>query len=240
VETAQQADFNNFNVDLMYGLPGQTPQQAQTDIDETISLAPAHISHYQLTLEPNTRFYRYPPPLPDDEVLWEMQQRCQEQLAIHGYQHYEISAYAHSGRRCRHNLNYWQFGDYLGIGAGAHGKLSSAAQSQVWRQWKLKNPWDYLHYVTDKEKIAGLQRVPEADLVLEFMMNALRLIGGVPAALFSERTGLALHRLQPGLAEAISRGLMNDDIERLQATRQGLHFLNELLHLFLPEENPHA
>jgi oxygen-independent coproporphyrinogen-3 oxidase len=240
LDTAHHAGFDNFNIDLMYGLPAQTPAQALDDIRAAIALAPAHISHYQLTLEPNTRFYKYPPALPDDDTIWEMQQRCQEQLAIHGYRHYEISAYARPQRRCRHNLNYWQFGDYLGIGAGAHAKLSDAAQLQVRRQWKLKNPRDYLHYVKDQEKLSSSRLVHGQDLVLEFMMNALRLIDGVPASLFSERTGLADHCLQPALNEAIHNGLMSSDNQRLQASSRGLQFLDELLQLFMPEEAPHA
>ncbi|HXH03337.1 MAG TPA: radical SAM family heme chaperone HemW [Candidatus Competibacteraceae bacterium] len=233
---AHAAGFDNFNLDLMFGLPGQTPAQALSDIDTAIALAPTHISHYQLTLEPNTLFHRYPPPLPDDELIWEMQQACQERLAQAGYAQYEISAYARSGRRCRHNLNYWEFGDYLGIGAGAHGKLTDPAAGAIHRTWKLKHPQDYLQRAGSPACLGGDAPVAVAELGFEFMLNALRLVEGVPATLFAERTGLPLAVLEPLLTRARRRGLLEEDAQRLCPSPLGLRFLNDLLELFLPEE----
>ncbi|HRW67501.1 MAG TPA: radical SAM family heme chaperone HemW, partial [Candidatus Competibacter sp.] len=191
-EAAHAAGLDNFNLDLMFGLPGQTVAQALTDIACALALQPAHLSYYQLTLEPNTRFYRSPPLLPDDETIDVIQERAQEELARHGYPRYEVSAYARADRRCRHNLNYWEFGDYLGIGAGAHGKLSDPAAGQIQRLWKVKHPRDYLARAGTPAGVGGDAPVREAELPLEFLMNALRLVEGVPAALFGERAGLPL------------------------------------------------
>lgn len=234
-EAAHAAGLDNFNLDLMFGLPGQTPAQARADIANAIALQPAHISYYQLTLEPHTAFYDAPPPLPDDEQCDRMQQQAEADLARHGYARYEVSAYAHDGRRCRHNLNYWEFGDYLGIGAGAHGKLSDAASGQIRRLWKIKHPRDYLAHAGTPAAIGADAPVAHADLPLEFLMNALRLLDGVPAALLSARTGLTLEALQPLLEPARQRGLLESDPERLRATAQGLRFLNELLQMFVPD-----
>lgn len=234
-EAAHAAGLDNFNLDLMFGLPGQTPAQARADIANAIALQPAHISYYQLTLEPHTAFYDAPPPLPDDEQCDRMQQQAEADLARHGYARYEVSAYAHAGRRCRHNLNYWEFGDYLGIGAGAHGKLSDAASGQIRRLWKIKHPRDYLAHAGTPAAIGADAPVAHADLPLEFLMNALRLLDGVPAALLSARTGLTLEALQPLLEPARQRGLLASDPERLRATAQGLRFLNELLQMFVPD-----
>jgi oxygen-independent coproporphyrinogen-3 oxidase len=234
-EAAHAAGLDNFNLDLMFGLPGQTPAQARADIANAIALQPAHISYYQLTLEPHTAFYDAPPPLPDDEQCDRMQQQAEADLARHGYARYEVSAYAHAGRRCRHNLNYWEFGDYLGIGAGAHGKLSDAASGQIRRLWKIKHPRDYLAHAGTPAAIGADAPVAHADLPLEFLMNALRLLDGVPAALLSARTGLTLEALQPLLEPARQRGLLESDPERLRATAQGLRFLNELLQMFVPD-----
>ena len=234
-EAAHAAGLDNFHLDLMFGLPGQTPAQARADIATAIALQPAHISYYQLTLEPNTAFHHAPPPLPDDEQCDRMQQQAEADLARHGYARYEVSAYAHAGRRCRHNLNYWEFGDYLGIGAGAHGKLSDAASGQIRRLWKIKHPRDYLAHAGTPAAIGADAPVAHADLPLEFLMNALRLLDGVPAALLSARTGLTLEALQPLLEPARQRGLLESDPERLRATAQGLRFLNELLQMFVPD-----
>ncbi len=234
-EAAHAAGLDNFNLDLMFGLPGQTPAQARADIANAIALQPAHISYYQLTLEPHTAFYDAPPPLPDDEQCDRMQQQAEADLARHGYARYEVSAYARAGRRCRHNLNYWEFGDYLGIGAGAHGKLSDAASGQIRRLWKIKHPRDYLAHAGTPAAIGADAAVAHADLPLEFLMNALRLLDGVPAALLSARTGLTLEALQPLLEPARQRGLLENDPERLRATAQGLRFLNELLQMFVPD-----
>jgi oxygen-independent coproporphyrinogen-3 oxidase len=234
-ETAHAVGLDNFNLDLMFGLPGQTVAQALADLDNAIALEPAHLSHYQLTLEPNTRFHRYPPDdLPDEDTLWDMQHRCQTQLAEHGYEQYEVSAYARPDRYCRHNLNYWQFGDYLGLGAGAHGKLTDTA-GRVRRRWKLKHPRDYLRTAGRPPSLGGDTLIPADELPLEFMLNALRLVAGVPTPLFSERTGLPLAHLVPRLQQAQDRGLLHWDAQRIGPTAQGLRFLNNLLELFLPE-----
>ncbi|MDX1654624.1 MAG: radical SAM family heme chaperone HemW, partial [Candidatus Competibacteraceae bacterium] len=213
-EAARRAGFDDFNLDLMYGLPGQSVEQALADLDQALALEPTHLSHYQLTLEPNTLFYRYPPPLPQEEQLWAIQEACQERLASSGYRQYEISAYARSERRCRHNLNYWTFGDYLGIGAGAHGKLSDPATGEVLRMWKVKHPRDYLARAGRPEGIGGLDPVEENELGLEFMLNALRLVAGVPAALFSQRCALPLTALEPALSRAREQGLLVEDPRR--------------------------
>ena len=237
-EAAHAAGLDNFNLDLMFGLPGQTVEQALSDIACALALQPAHLSYYQLTLEPNTRFYRSPPLLPDDETIDVIQERAQEELARHGYPRYEVSAYARADRRCRHNLNYWEFGDYLGIGAGAHGKLSDPAAGQIQRLWKIKHPRDYLARAGTPAGVGGDAPVREAELPLEFLMNALRLVEGVPAALFGERAGLPLAALEPGWSQARTRGLLESDPERLQASELGLRFLNDLLQAFIPETEP--
>lgn len=237
-EAAHAAGLDNFNLDLMFGLPSQTVEQALTDIACALALQPAHLSYYQLTLEPNTRFYRSPPLLPDDEIIDVIQDRAQEELARHGYPRYEVSAYARADRRCRHNLNYWAFGDYLGIGAGAHGKLTDPAAGQIQRLWKVKHPRDYLARAGTPAGVGGDAPVRVSELPLEFLMNALRLVEGVPAALFGERTGLPLVALEPGWSQARTRGLLENDPERLQASELGLRFLNDLLQAFIPETEP--
>jgi len=232
-EAAHAAGLDNFNLDLMFGLPQQTVAQAQADIATAIALQPAHLSYYQLTIEPNTRFHHAPPPLPDEDTIEEIQRQSLAQLARHGYQRYEVSAYARERRQCRHNLNYWEFGDYLGIGAGAHGKLSDAASGQIHRLWKLKHPRDYLATAGTSASIGGDAPLQATELPVEFMMNALRLVAGVPLELFSERTGLPPQALEPGLRRAQQRGLLEPDPTRLQATALGLQFLNDLLQEFM-------
>ncbi|MBK8182829.1 MAG: oxygen-independent coproporphyrinogen III oxidase-like protein [Candidatus Competibacteraceae bacterium] len=232
-EAAHATGFENFNLDLMFGLPGQTVEQADADIANAIALQPAHLSYYQLTIEPNTAFHHSPPILPDDETADAIQQSAQAQLAQQGYQRYEVSAYARDNRRCQHNLNYWEFGDYLGIGAGAHGKLSDLAAGRINRLWKIKHPRDYLERAGTPAGIGGDNRIGEADLPVEFLLNALRLVEGVPAALFGERTGLALTALEPSLSRARERGLLAANPERLRPTELGLRFLNDLLQQFL-------
>ncbi len=235
-EAAHAAGFDNFNLDLMYGLPQQTPTEALSDLDAAMALAPSHISHYELTLEPDTLFYKQPPPLPADDALGAMQQRCQERLAAGGYAQYEISGYARPGRRCLHNLNYWQFGDYLGIGAGAHGKLTDAGSNKVLRRWKCKNPRRFMDNAGTPGAIAGHQTMSDADLVLEFMLNVLRLNDGVPARLFSERTGLPLSATASGLQRARQRALLDGSSDMIMATALGRRFLNDLLELFMAED----
>ncbi len=233
-EAAHAAGLDNFNLDLMFGLPGQTVARALADVANAVVLQPAHLSYYQLTIEPNTAFHQAPPTLPDDETTDLMQRRAQAELARHGYERYEVSAYAHANRRCRHNLNYWEFGDYLGIGAGAHGKLTDLAVGSIHRRWKLKHPRDYLASAGTPASIGGDAAIGEADRPVEFLMNALRLVEGVPAALFPERTGLPLTALEPGLSRARERGLMVVDVDRLRPTELGLRFLNDLLQEFMP------
>ncbi len=228
IDMALAASFDNFNLDLMHGLPGQTPELALADLETALAWQPAHLSWYQLTLEPDTRFWHQPPVLPDEDSLWAIQQAGQQLLASRGYQHYETSAYCQPGRQARHNLNYWTFGDFVGLGAGAHGKLTGA-DGRVHRRWKVRAPGEYL---AGPERLAGEHPLDEAELVFEFLMNALRLTGGVPVSLFSARTGLPPERLPRQQAE--QRGLLDPDPQRLVATAKGQLFLNDLLQLFLP------
>ncbi len=230
---ARRAGFENINLDLMFGLPGQTIAAALAELDELIRLRPEHISWYQLTLEPNTLFHQRPPVLPDEDTLADMMQSGQDMLGDSGFGRYEISAYARLGRRCRHNLNYWRFGDYLGIGAGAHGKLSSGAQSVV-RRSKLRQPAAYLG-AAGSGAVASERRVVGEELALEFFLNAMRLSDGVPTGLFEARTGLALQLVAQPLARARALGLMLNDPWRLQPSALGQRFLNDLLALFGPD-----
>ena len=232
-EAAHTAGLDNFNLDLMFGLPGQTAPQARADLANAIALQPAHLSYYQLTIEPNTAFHRSPPTLPDDETVDRIQQQALVELARHGYARYEVSAYARDNRQCRHNRNYWEFGDYLGIGAGAHGKLTDPGSHQIHRIWKLKQPNDYLAAAGSVVGMGGDAPIHETDLPVEFLMNALRLVDGVPVELFSERTGLPLTVLEPALSQARERGLLELDVDRLQPTELGLRFLNDLLPMFM-------
>jgi putative oxygen-independent coproporphyrinogen III oxidase len=233
VKSAQDAGYRNINLDLMYALPQQQLDGALADVARAVALQPTHISHYQLTLEPNTAFAANPPPLPDDDDAWAMQEACEQALAAAGYGQYEISAYAQAGRRCAHNLNYWRFGDYLGIGAGAHGKISDAASGTVHRRWKSRLPKAYMDAGDSARRIGGDSVVDAAELPFEYMLNALRLVDGVPAADFSERTGLCVDTMAPALAAARQRGWLTDDIERLQTTALGQRFLNDVIASFL-------
>ena len=232
-EAAHTAGFSRFNLDLMFGLPQQTPAQALDYIRTALALAPSHISYYQLTLEPNTLFERYPPKLPDDDSISDMQEQAQQQLAGAGYQQYEVSAYAQPGERCQHNLNYWQFGDYLGLGAGAHGKLSDSATSSITRLWKVKHPTDYLRHAGTAASLGGVETLEPSALGFEFMLNALRLVDGVEAELFEQRTGLPLTVIEPQLRQARADGLLVDDVRRIAPSALGLRFLNNLLERFL-------
>jgi len=233
VKSAQDAGYANINLDLMYALPQQSLEGALADVERALALAPTHISHYQLTLEPNTAFAANPPPLPDDDHAWAMQEACEARLAAAGYGQYEISAYAQPGRRCRHNLNYWEFGDYLGIGAGAHGKLTDAEAGSVRRRWKSRHPRAYLEAAGGPGRLGGDNVVSASELPFEYMLNALRLHEGVPMAAFTERTGLPLARIAPALAQARARDWLCDDPARLQPTAPGQRFLNDLIGLFL-------
>ena len=223
--------FDNVNLDLMYALPGQTPAEATADIATAIAYAPQHLSAYHLTLEPNTYFHRYPPALPDDDTAAEMQDALEAQLADAGYEHYETSAFARAGRRSRHNLNYWMFGDYLGIGAGAHSKISS--HDSVLRQARYKQPQAYLDQVVLGAPVQTEQILGRDDLCFEFMMNALRQNQGFDLSLFPARTGLELTRILATLDQAETRGLLTRDHQRAVPTPLGRRFLNDLMQLFL-------
>jgi oxygen-independent coproporphyrinogen-3 oxidase len=223
--------FDNYNLDMMYALPGQTLEEAMQDVRTALAFKPQHLSCYHLTLEPNTLFYHNPPSLPDDDASSDMQQRIEEMLAAAGYQHYETSAFALPKRRARHNLNYWQFGDYLGIGAGAHSKLSFPGK--VMRQARYKQPQAYMQQVGKGEPVQTENEVGSEELGFEFMMNALRLNEGFDSVLFSERTSLPLLAIQRELAEAEKRGLLYRDHLRITPTLMGQRFLNDLLEIFL-------
>lgn len=230
-DMARAAGFDNFNLDLMHGLPNQSLDDALSDLRIAIAQQPTHLSWYQLTVEPNTEFWNKPPKLPEDETLWDIQEAGQALLAAHGYRQYETSAYAQPDRQARHNLNYWTFGDFLGLGAGAHGK-SSDRDGHIRRQWKTRLPKDYLD--PSKRFRAGVKDLAQDELPFEFLMNVLRLTDGVPTVMFTQRTGLAPALLSDGRREAEARGLLERDPQRLVATPKGQLFLNDLLQLFLP------
>ena len=226
------AGLANFNLDLMYALPGQDLPAAVRDVEEALSLAPAHLSHYQLTLEPGTVFAAQPPPLPDDDTAAAMLDECAALLEEAGLAQYEVSAYARAGRQCRHNLNYWTFGDYLGIGAGAHGKLTFPQAGQIVRTVQPREPRRYLA-ASDAELTRRV--IPARELPFEFMLNALRLTGGFDAATFAERTGLAWQEIAAPLDAAITRGLILRTATGYRPSELGLRFLNDVLLGFMPE-----
>lgn len=236
-ELAHDAGFNSFNLDLMYGLPNQSLPQAIEDIETAIALEPKHISHYQLTIEPNTFFHHQPPTTPDDDKLWEMQIACQTALAKHDYGQYEISAYAKDDYQCQHNLNYWQFGDYLGIGAGAHGKLTNAPEQKIERRWKVKQPQDYLNNAATDKRISGEKILTRDDASFEFMMNALRLNNGFATELFQQHVGLPISSIEKALKQAEEKGWISWELKRIKPTETGRQYLNNLLELFMPESD---
>jgi oxygen-independent coproporphyrinogen-3 oxidase len=264
IKQAQDAGIDNLNLDLMYALPQQTLGGALSDVEKALSLQTPHLSHYQLTLEPNTAFAANPPALPDDDAAWDMQEACQERLAAAGLAQYEVSAYARPGRECRHNLNYWHFGDYLGIGAGAHGKLSAVAGSrepeseqparssalpapasranelQVRRRWKVRAPRGYLEHAACERRIGGDDAVPAEQLPFEFMLNALRLNDGFTLSRFSATTGLESSAIRPQLDTAIARDWLAQKGDRIRATDLGRRFLNDVIAAFLPDTKPAA
>ncbi|MBK5537732.1 radical SAM family heme chaperone HemW [Pseudomonas sp. TH05] len=229
-DMARLAGFDNFNLDLMHGLPDQSLDDALGDLRQAIAMQPTHLSWYQLTLEPNTVFWNQPPVLPEDDTLWDIQEAGQALLAEHGYAQYEVSAYAQPGRAARHNLNYWSFGDFIGIGAGAHGKLSHP-DGRIVRTWKTRLPKDYLNPA--KQFKAGDKLLANEELPFEFLMNALRLTQGVDAALYAQRTGLSLESLADARRQAEQSGLLQVEPSRLAATARGQLFLNDLLQYFL-------
>jgi oxygen-independent coproporphyrinogen-3 oxidase len=235
VDELHAAGLDNFNLDLMYGLPQQTLEEAVSDVERAIALGPRHISHYQLTLEPGTAFERRPPALPDEETAFAMQDACQVRLAAAGYLQYEVSAYAQPGRQCRHNLNYWRFGDYVGIGAGAHGKTTDPDTGRVIRSARVRQPGRYLSAAQAGDRVAEAREVAGRDLAFEFFLNALRLVEGFEESLFEERTALSWETVSSEIAAARERGLLErTDAGRWAPTRLGRLFLNDLQALFLP------
>ena len=228
IDAARKAGFDNFNVDLMHGLPGQTPSQALDDLQAALSYQPRHLSWYQLTIEPNTEFFSRPPALPDDDRLWEIYQRGGDLLRRAGLDDYEVSAWSLPGAQSRHNLNYWTFGDYLALGAGGHGKVS-LADGRILRYWKTRQPDAYLNRIGSRT--AGSEAIEPEDRPLEFMMNVLRLKSGTEEQLYSERTGLPLSSIAVKLEQLRNENLIVPD--RLQATAQGQRYLNSLLEHFL-------
>jgi len=230
IDAARASGFDNFNLDIMFGLPEQNEVEALSDLAKAIAHAPTHLSWYQLTIEPNTLFHHRPPVLPIDDDIWVMQQSGQALLAAEGYRQYEISAYSQSNRQCWHNRNYWEFGDYLGIGAGAHAKLTDLKTREVTRLWKTRHPKAYLDATSPF--VQGIQILKESDLVVEFILNALRLYEPIEFALFTERTALSSQVLDGPLAAAQEKGLLNVSPVAMETTPLGKLHLNELLLLF--------
>jgi putative oxygen-independent coproporphyrinogen III oxidase len=248
VEAARKC-FDNLNLDLIYALPRQTPEEALADVATALGFAPDHLSAYHLTLEPGTAFHRQPPPVPDDDTAYAMQEAIAESLEDAGYRHYETSAYARPGKECRHNLNYWRFGDYLGIGAGAHGKLtlppregglggradeSATVTPRILRQARHRSPAIYMEKAGTGNAVEQERRVETVDLPFEFLMNGLRLADGFTVATFEERTGLAISAIAAELEQAVAAGLLETTAVGYRPTRRGRDFLNDLLELFLP------
>lgn len=230
VEIAHQ-HFDNFNLDLMYALPGQTLAEAQSDLATALSFSPPHLSLYHLTLEPNTLFAKYPPALPDDDASADMQDMIAATMATHGYQHYEVSAYAQPGRQSRHNRNYWEFGDYLGIGAGAHSKLSFP--HRVLRQARFKQPRAYMDAIKKGEPVQEQAEIGRDEMGFEFMLNTLRLTDGFKPGLFAERTGMPITAIEKAMDQAEAKGLLFRDHQLIRPTELGQRFLNDLQQLFL-------
>ncbi|MDR0634453.1 MAG: radical SAM family heme chaperone HemW [Azoarcus sp.] len=228
---AALSHFERVNLDLMYALPSQTPAMALADLETALAFGAGHLSCYHLTLEPNTPFARNPPALPDDDTAADIQEAIEARLAAAGFEHYEISAFARPGQQCRHNLNYWRFGDYLGLGPGAHGKITTPGG--VVREARHKHPARYLEGAARGDFIQARRTVGAAELPFEFMMNALRLAAGVPESLFSARTGLSPSAIAAGVSTARARGLLDSTPGRLRPTAQGRRFLNDLLQIFL-------
>jgi oxygen-independent coproporphyrinogen-3 oxidase len=234
VRMARDAGFDDFNIDLMYALPGQDLAMAADDVRRAIALEPTHLSHYQLTLEPNTVFAARPPEgIPDHDAAFDIQEHCQAILANAGYAQYETSAYARPGRQCAHNLNYWRFGDYLGIGAGAHGKLTSPAEGTILRRWKVKHPSAWLATAGTAQAIGGDEFLEPARRPFDYMLNALRLNEGFALASFEARTGVSRSAISGQLAEAFMRGWIDSDGERVVPTELGRRFANDAISLFL-------
>ena len=230
---AGDCGFENINLDLMFGLPGQRLPMTLDDIHTAIGLKPGHISFYQLTLEPNTPFYNAPPELPSEDDLWDMQQAGHSALTEAGYRQYEVSAFAQPGRECRHNLNYWRFGDYLGIGAGAHSKLSDLSDNRIVRRWRVRDPQRYLAAAGTQAALAGEKQLSADDLVVEFMLNALRLNQGFDQDLFHYRTGVPWQHVSARVERAVAKGLLVQEGSTVTPTLLGRRFLDDLVAMFL-------
>ena len=236
VQLARAAGFKNINLDLMYALPQQSLEMALHDVQRAIALQPTHLSHYQLTLEPNTVFAAQPPSgIPLEDEAWEMQEQCIEQMALAGYAQYEVSAYAQRDRQCAHNLNYWRFGDYLGIGAGAHGKISSPASDEILRRWKQKNPRNYLDSAHGDARIGGDELIARDQRGFDYMLNALRLVEGFSLADFESRSGLPRSSIEPQLQHAQLMGWIERHDDRVAPTDLGQRFTNDVISLFMPD-----
>jgi putative oxygen-independent coproporphyrinogen III oxidase len=231
-DLATAAGFDNCNLDLMFGLPRQTQDEALDDIRQALQLNPTHLSFYQLTLEPNTLFHKHPPVLPGDDAIWATQVACQALLDAMGYRQYEVSAYAKAGFRCRHNENYWRFGDYLGIGAGAHGKLTDES-GKITRTWKIRHPAHYLGAAGTVAIIGGCDALASEELPVEFMMNHLRLREGFVETVFTDRTGLPMSALEPALSLCLEAGLLERTDGFIRCTGQGWNFLDNVLERFI-------
>ncbi|MBP7370839.1 MAG: radical SAM family heme chaperone HemW [Arenimonas sp.] len=235
---AQDAGFDNINLDLMYALPEQTLAMALIDVERAIALSPQHLSHYQLTLEPNTLFAAKPPSgLPEMDDAWDMQEQCIARMAEHGYAQYEVSAYAKAGKRCQHNLNYWQYGDYLGIGAGAHGKISSGASGDILRRWKPKNPREYIANAGTPQGIGGDETIALNSRPFDYMLNALRLVDGFSLNDFEYRTGLSRKSIAPELHKAFAEQWLSQNGDWVKPTELGMRFANDVMALFLEDKN---
>ncbi len=236
VHTAIAAGFDNINVDLMYGLPGQDPAMAMSDLSRATELPVTHVSWYQLTLEPNTLFHHAPPSLPDEERVRDMEAAGHALLAERGFARYEVSAYARPGRQCRHNLNYWEFGDYLAIGAGAHDKITDVESGAISRSARHRLPARYMELAGNAGVIVDARDLAPEDRVIEFMLNALRLPGGFPLDLFTQRTGLGIDMISPRVEDCVRRGWLALEGGRITPTAMGMQFLNDVLEYFMPTE----
>ena len=232
IESAQGAGFDNINLDLMFGLPGQKVSEAVADTDLACKLEPTHISHYQLTIEPNTYFHKYPPALPEQDICWDMQQRCHDVLGRHDYLQYEVSAFARANRECRHNLNYWTFGDYIGIGAGAHGKSTRVNRRSIQRRRKYRQPAAYINRAIHGDACSGYRELDPSEIVFEFLLNALRLRDGFSFDQFECHTGIDRTRLIDACG-AIDPELLILSPSGLRTSQRGFDFLNDVLEKFL-------
>ncbi|NNJ65996.1 MAG: oxygen-independent coproporphyrinogen III oxidase-like protein [Xanthomonadales bacterium] len=234
LEAIGAAAFDSINIDLMYGLPGQSVETALADVEAAVAFGPEHLSHYQLTIEPNTAFHADPPSLPGEEAAAEMQERCARALQDAGFRQYEISAWSRPGGECRHNLNYWRYGDYLGIGAGAHGKITLASENEVRRRIRRRGPRDWMRGVEDGAPLSEERALPPAERVFEYFLNQSRLRDGVDASRFTDRTGLDWEAVAGRVETAVSKGLWRREGDRFVPTSLGWRFVNDIQALFLP------